>query len=836
MKKLLSLLTIPAIATSVPAPLLANAPVERVKRDINKLTPQLIRNKRESNKVYDFKIKGLKKVRFVISKQKNNITRVNILKMDNINLNGKLPELRNLENLSFLFTQELQNNQSKQKEIKQLITAYGQETAMRNIWVINKNITIKAQGTNLKYFEYGNDKVNYQLSSTNNFEVEIERDSTDNLDNLDWVKQQNQFNLIDGSKTKTWTRPDLITVDGELNITVANPKIDKVVFDDVQQSQTNKQWNINIKPETSERDHNLQVTFTLDGKQYTSEIIVSMQAKIDPPKPIVKENLSDVIKFADENNLGNILDNSDDTINATITPINSRIIDFSQIEFTKKDNHSATLIAKPDSKSYQGSVVVKYNVVPATIVDLKIDLQPTSPSTQIDKDYLGQIDTSTITNPVNTFYYANSESKITMLKPTASSVITGAVYGCDDKWAKNGQQINIDQNNGIKLDGSQLGAINGKYLIDLKNELGHTNKIYLQIVPKQAITNYFDTPNGKQFEQWAKDNKYDNIRGYRASQLNNLFALSKTWKQSLAHLKLQLDPFVVENIKNVTQDEIDTYKTKLLVNIKSQVEKYVPDVIENTDYVINTNNLVVDDWTASKDVIVQAVDSSMKLLNFTTATISVQQKDHQVPPILNTEQTPEPDNNGGNSKLWIIGVVVGVLGLGGIVYLLFHKFIFNKYILPKIYARRQQKVVAQSQWEHDDREEVEEQAHKQAKREEKQNSKNDNFKFLNDKELLRLTGIKQNTFNKMLDILKEAELEKFKKGGKANKLSLENRLLMTLSYWQGSHTYFHLGKSFGISETNCYRNIKWIENTLIKHPNFQQLAGQKTLINKHFND
>ncbi|WP_425377619.1 hypothetical protein [Spiroplasma endosymbiont of Polydrusus pterygomalis] len=30
--------------------------------------------------------------------------------------------------------------------------------------------------------------------------------------------------------------------------------------------------------------------------------------------------------------------------------------------------------------------------------------------------------------------------------------------------------------------------------------------------------------------------------------------------------------------------------------------------------------------------------------------------------------------------------------------------------------------------------------------------KNDNFKFLNDKELLRLTGIKQNTFNKMLNI------------------------------------------------------------------------------------
>ncbi|WP_416375212.1 hypothetical protein [Spiroplasma poulsonii] len=39
-------------------------------------------------------------------------------------------------------------------------------------------------------------------------------------------------------------------------------------------------------------------------------------------------------------------------------------------------------------------------------------------------------------------------------------------------------------------------------------------------------------------------------------------------------------------------------------------------------------------------------------------------------------------------------------------------------------------------------------------------------------------------YNKMLDILKVAEIEKFKKGGKNNKLSLENRLLMTLLYWR----------------------------------------------------
>ncbi|WP_342223526.1 IS5 family transposase [Spiroplasma endosymbiont of Asaphidion curtum] len=112
----------------------------------------------------------------------------------------------------------------------------------------------------------------------------------------------------------------------------------------------------------------------------------------------------------------------------------------------------------------------------------------------------------------------------------------------------------------------------------------------------------------------------------------------------------------------------------------------------------------------------------------------------------------------------------------------------------------------------------------------------DKFNFINDKELLRLTGIKQSTFNKMLNILKEAELKKFKRGGKNNKLSLENRLLMTLSYWREYRTYFHLGKSFDISEASCYRNIKWIEDILIKHPDFQQLAGKKALINDYFND
>ncbi|WP_416375221.1 transposase family protein [Spiroplasma poulsonii] len=58
--------------------------------------------------------------------------------------------------------------------------------------------------------------------------------------------------------------------------------------------------------------------------------------------------------------------------------------------------------------------------------------------------------------------------------------------------------------------------------------------------------------------------------------------------------------------------------------------------------------------------------------------------------------------------------------------------------------------------------------------------------------MVKITGIKKSTFNKMLDILKVAEIEKFKKGGKTNKLSLENRLLMTLLYWREYQTYFFI--------------------------------------------
>jgi Helix-turn-helix of DDE superfamily endonuclease len=98
-----------------------------------------------------------------------------------------------------------------------------------------------------------------------------------------------------------------------------------------------------------------------------------------------------------------------------------------------------------------------------------------------------------------------------------------------------------------------------------------------------------------------------------------------------------------------------------------------------------------------------------------------------------------------------------------------------------------------------------------------------------DEEFRRLTGVKKATFSKMLEILTEAEKVKKAKGGKPNYLSMEDRLLMTLEYIREYRTYFHVASSYGVSEGVCYRNIKWIENTLIKHPDFA-LPGRKALL------
>jgi hypothetical protein len=105
----------------------------------------------------------------------------------------------------------------------------------------------------------------------------------------------------------------------------------------------------------------------------------------------------------------------------------------------------------------------------------------------------------------------------------------------------------------------------------------------------------------------------------------------------------------------------------------------------------------------------------------------------------------------------------------------------------------------------------------------------DQAKDLDEDKFRRLTGIKIKTFNRMIEILLSADKLKKSKGGRKNKLSMENRLLMALEYIREYRTYFHIGHNYGVSESSAYLTIKWIEDTLIKHPDFA-LPGRKALL------
>ena len=58
-------------------------------------------------------------------------------------------------------------------------------------------------------------------------------------------------------------------------------------------------------------------------------------------------------------------------------------------------------------------------------------------------------------------------------------------------------------------------------------------------------------------------------------------------------------------------------------------------------------------------------------------------------------------------------------------------------------------------------------------------------------------------------------------------------LLMALEYMREYRTYLHIATSYGLSESNAFENIRWVENVLIKSKEFR-LPGRKALLkNEH---
>ena len=93
-----------------------------------------------------------------------------------------------------------------------------------------------------------------------------------------------------------------------------------------------------------------------------------------------------------------------------------------------------------------------------------------------------------------------------------------------------------------------------------------------------------------------------------------------------------------------------------------------------------------------------------------------------------------------------------------------------------------------------------------------------------DADFKRLTGVKPETFEKMLAVLQK-ELPNF---GRPPKLERADQLLLTLMYWREYRTQFHIAGSYGISEATVCRTIKKVEEALMRSGKFR-LPGKKVL-------
>ena len=84
----------------------------------------------------------------------------------------------------------------------------------------------------------------------------------------------------------------------------------------------------------------------------------------------------------------------------------------------------------------------------------------------------------------------------------------------------------------------------------------------------------------------------------------------------------------------------------------------------------------------------------------------------------------------------------------------------------------------------------------------------------------RLYGVKPSTFSKMVSILQKEFDVMHKDGGKPPKLTVENKLYITLKYLREYRTMDSIAAEYGVCKGTVCLSIQWVEDTLIKDGTF----------------
>jgi predicted DNA-binding protein YlxM (UPF0122 family) len=101
---------------------------------------------------------------------------------------------------------------------------------------------------------------------------------------------------------------------------------------------------------------------------------------------------------------------------------------------------------------------------------------------------------------------------------------------------------------------------------------------------------------------------------------------------------------------------------------------------------------------------------------------------------------------------------------------------------------------------------------------------------LKEEEYQGLFGVQKQTFEAMLSILEEEFEQLHKQGGRPPRLSVLDKLIVTLGYYREYRTMNHIGFDYNVSKSRISDAVKWVEDTLLKDGTFS-LPSKHELLN-----
>lgn len=99
---------------------------------------------------------------------------------------------------------------------------------------------------------------------------------------------------------------------------------------------------------------------------------------------------------------------------------------------------------------------------------------------------------------------------------------------------------------------------------------------------------------------------------------------------------------------------------------------------------------------------------------------------------------------------------------------------------------------------------------------------------LSPKQFKRRFGVQRDTFKEMVKVLQPL-WRPIPLCGAKPKLTLADQVLVTLEYLREYRTYFHIGSSWGVSESTVCRIVHWVEDHLMRSGRFR-VPGKKHLL------